>query len=205
VKFLKKFIMSVQAKQIKQTKIFAAGFCAALCAVALFFVIQPTAASGDNDAIMRELRAIREELASIRQDLEPVLMLLYIAHDLDGSRDIADAYRVINDLHDMKAASLMLYADNLEAFHDETITNITLEMLAQYMDNPERFRHDGVPYISGISADGRWWVGFNLENAGKSQGVRNALSERAADVGLYGGLDADAVYSGQDIVWMMVR
>ena len=199
---MKKFTTAIQARQ---AKIFAAGFCAALCVVAMFFVIQPTAASGDNDAVMRELRAIREELAEIRQDLEPLLMLLYLAHDIDGSRDIAAAYSIINDLHDMRAASLMLYADNLEAFHNETIINITLEMLAEYMDNPEKFQSYGAPYISGISADGTWWVGFNLENAGKSYGVRNALSERAASVGLYGGLDTDVVYDGQDIVWMMVR
>ena len=190
-----------------QVRVFIAGFCSALCLAALFFAIQPKAASGDNDAIMRELRIIREEIAGIRQDLEPLLMILYIAQDMDGdgSRDAADASDIINDLRDMRAASLMLYADNIEAFHNETITDITLEMLAEYMGNPEKFQNDGAIYICGISADGRWWVGFNLENAGKGDGVRKMLSERAGSVELHGELDTDVIYTSQDIVWMFVR
>ena len=192
-----------------QTRVFIAGLCSALCLVALFFAIQPKAASGDidNDAILRELKIIREEIAIIRQDLDFLLMFLYLARDMDGngSRDAADASDIINDLRDMKAASLMFYANNVEAFHNEIITNITLDMLAEYMGDPEKFQDDMTPYISGISADGRWWVGFNLENAGKSDGVRQMLSERADTVGLHGELDTDVIYAGQDIVWMLVR
>ena len=201
IKTIKNFTASAQGR------IFIAGFCSALCLVALFFAIQPKAASGDNDAIMRELRVIREEIAELRQGMDSLLVFLYLAHDADGgaSRDAADAADIINDLRDMKAAFLMLYADNMEAFYNETITDITLEMLAEYVSNPQKFQNDGEPYICGISADGRWWVGFNLENAGKSDGVREILSERAGLAGLNGELDTSVIYSGQDIVWMLVR
>jgi len=201
---MKKSITSAQGR------IFIAGFCSALCLAALFFAMQPKAASGntgDTDAILRELRIIREEIAGIRQDLDSLLMFLYLAHGMGGDSfsDAADASSIINDLRDMRAASLMFYADNMEAFHNETITDITLDMLAEFMGNPEKFQNDGAPYICGISADGRWWVGFNLENAGKGDGVREILTEKAGSVGLHGELDTGVPYSGQDIVWMLVR
>ena len=157
---------------------------------------------------MRELRIIREEIAGLRQDLEPLFMILYImgeGAEGAGSSYSDDAYAIISDLHDLRAAGLMFYADNMEAVHNDGITDVTLEMLAEYMANPERFQNGGDPYISGISADGRWWVGFNLENAGKSDGVREMLIERAASAGLHGGLDVGVLYSGQDVVWMLVR
>jgi hypothetical protein len=182
----------------KQLKIFTAGFCTAFCLVALFGVVQPKAASGDDDAILRELKGLREELAGFRKDFNELI-------DLTGIREVAqrkasaEVAQIIGELRNMKAASMMFYADSMDEINKGTVA-ISVAKLKPYVDNPNR-------YDSGIyifeTFNNKWWVGVNLE--GKSSGVKIELKNRAQSTGLLGERNLKEPYTGQDIVWMIAR
>jgi hypothetical protein len=69
---------------------------------------------------------------------------------------------------------------------------------AESLKNPRRY--DSEIYLLE-DCNGRWWVGINV----KEPYVRMYLKARAESMGLLGGKDADEVYKGQDIVWMLAR
>ena len=112
---------------------------------------------------------------------------------------------IISDLRTMKAACLMLYFDRMDEFDNKTVTNVTPEMLAIYTDNPDKFQSAESPYLSEITADGKWWIGFDLKKAGAEDAVKEHLKERAESVGLRGAMDTDVIYTDQDVVWLMAR
>ena len=182
-------------------KKFIASILAGLCVVLGILAIQPTVASGDDGVLLQEIRALREEIAKLRYELRTTQGASGVAQDT--AQDAQDASNIISDLNSMRSASLMFFADNMDdvaAGRFPLNTNI-VSYLTTYLTNPRRFSED--IYIFGIMDNG-WWVGFNLESAGKRDGVRERLRSRARDSGLYSAPDPDADdYTDQDIVWMM--
>ena len=75
-------------KLTSQTKIYLTGFCSAICVVALFLTLQPTSASGDNDALLQELKALREEVTGFRKDFRILSGALGV--DLDIITEMAE-------------------------------------------------------------------------------------------------------------------
>ena len=112
---------------------------------------------------------------------------------------------VILDLRSMKAACLLLYFDRMDEFENKTVTNVTPEMIAIYLDHPDKFQSDESPYLTEITDEGKWWVGFDLKKAGTEDAVKEYLRERAESVGLCGAMDADVLYADQDVVWLMAQ
>ena len=223
---MKKFIISTQIR------IYIAGFFSALCLVAIFFVVQPGAASGDNDAILRELKGIREEIAGIRQDLMPFLIMVRTttekaeeeerarASAQTSQQASAQALNIVSGLRNIRDAWSQLYADNRDDFINETITNITLDMLAEYMDSSEQiFETPGEYVVEQIN--GYWFAGHNLVIGQKSPEVMEQLKRRASnqqllgDIKLYaesyfsdGGFDKfdlNSLYDGQDVIFIRIQ
>jgi len=175
----------------------------ALCIVLGFLAVQPKIASGYDDALLQEIRSLREEIAELRYELRATQDAPGIVQNV--AQDAQDASSIIGDLNSMISASMMFFADNMDDVMSGQFplnTNI-VSYLTTYLTNPRRFSDD--IYIFGIMDNG-WWVGFNLRNAGKGEGVRESLRSRAREAGLYSASDPDADdYTDQDIVWKMAR
>ena len=192
---MKKFVMSTQVK------IFIAGFCSAVCLVALFLAAQPKMAIGDNDAILRELKGIRE-------DLIPLTALVNIEYT--KAQEEAVALNIISSLRDLRDACLRAHEDKQDKVKEFPRDTNIISHLAEYMDGPNKFSDNDhfTSYIAGGDKSnwnsGIWWVGFNLKKAGMSDGVKRKLSERV-NVSLVGIPNFDRIpYTDQDTVWMFV-
>lgn len=202
-------------KFTSQTKIFLAGFCSAACIVAVFLTLQPKPASGDNDAVLQELKALREEVTGFRQDFQGFLNLLGAGPAQKGAtsnnvpatdQDSVEASNIVSDLRNLKAAALMFYADNLEKgdANLEKLINAddsATSLLAVYTDHPEKF---GAEYRFKVVASGSkklWVVGMDI--AQKPEGVKNKLQDRAKTVGLLS--EAMELYTGGNWVFMVAR
>ena len=179
----------------------------ASCVVFGLWAFQAKAA-GEDDALLQEIKTLREEIAELRQDLKALTILLGVEQGTTGliqesARDAADASEIIGDLRTMKSAAIMLYADRMNEVRDFPQNTNIVSYITRYMDNPRKY-NDSL-YILGAVND-EWWVGFNLKNAEKGDGVKERLKERAESVGLYSASDMDSdMYTDQDIVWMRVR
>ncbi|MDR1376161.1 MAG: prepilin-type N-terminal cleavage/methylation domain-containing protein [Synergistaceae bacterium] len=102
----------------------------------------------------------------------------------------AEASTIISELRNLKAATMMFYADSMDDINAnksgtasalKASTAITL--LKRYMDNPEKL---GGNYMFKSDTTGsRWWVGFLV--SGNTDEVKEKLQGKAASTGLYGG------------------
>ncbi|MDR2528773.1 MAG: hypothetical protein LBD04_07140 [Synergistaceae bacterium] len=216
---MKKFITSIQAR------IFIAGFCSALCLAALVWVVQPQAASGDEDAVIQRLKAIEDEMKGLRQDLKPLLELVNEVRNQAGlSRDLAtdstEASNVVSQLRNLKAASMMFYADSMDVINSENANNAinaagsVKTLLGRYMDNPEMLSDLYLFRTTTYSDLGRkWFVGYNLSQV--TAGVKEKLAGKAKSLGLYSGTTANTPPAGLGVkdvfttagpsVWMVAR
>ena len=125
-----------------------------------------------------------------------------------AATDMAEASNIVSDLYGLKTACLLFLLDSMdEVVGPEFFPNIT--MLARYIDNSARFREGG-SYTIGVGGDGRWYVGFNLETANKSDGVAKRLAGRARSVGLLQSMDLGNFFTAETseesmMVWMVAR
>ena len=176
------------------------GFCVIFASLAL----QPEMAYGDDEALWREIRALREEIAELREDLQLVLSFIGLwAIDGEDSSYSAEADDVVSDLRMMKTASLMFFIDNMDEAQNLPRNVNLMERLRQYMDNPDDF-DSGLHFLKIV--DDEWWVGYDLEKAGKNDDVRERLSEMAETIGLYGDTNLSAAnYANQGMIWMIAR
>ena len=55
----------------------------------------------------------------------------------------AEASNITSDLRSLKAACSMLYADSMDLFNKTPALTPAIEMLAVYMDNPDRVKNGG--------------------------------------------------------------
>jgi general secretion pathway protein G len=134
----------------------------------------------------------------------------------------AEATSIISELRNLKAATMMLYADSMDEAHTTTFdTDINgsdsavYTYLGKYMDNPEKLSQLYLFKIatptSGATGK-KWFVGFNLSNA--TGEVKTKLAGKAKGTGLYKGSSATGapndvastgVYTGEQSVWMVAR
>jgi len=77
-------------------------------------------------------------------------------------------FSIVNDLHHLRNAALMLRADGRDFIHEIPRGVNAVEYLKPHMNNPNWFRwsNDG-PYIFIISGR-HWWVGHDLASADRS-------------------------------------
>jgi hypothetical protein len=138
----------------------------------------------------------------IYQNVDSLTLLYYEILEERSNRDSTEALNIINDLRGLKEACLKLYIDRMEDFINKNITDITPNMLAEYMDSPTKFHGPATSFLSKIAAD-EWWIGFDLKKSGKKDGVKKALGESAESVGLLGDTSPHVEYADQDIVWIL--
>jgi prepilin-type N-terminal cleavage/methylation domain-containing protein len=129
----------------------------------------------------------------------------------------AEAANIISELRNLKAASMMLFADSMDAVNDGSINdaiNLTgspKALLGKYMDNPEKLSllYQFIQTTTGGGS--KWFVGFDLEHS--SAELKEKLASKAASTGLLGSQDKDSGPALTDsynaanhkAVWMVAR
>lgn len=210
----------MRAFGVLQSKIFPMKFCLALCLITLIltFIPQSANANEDNKAILQELKALREEVAQLK-DICGVLIFMI---DEDQSRIgravekfeeqkkisevSSEAADITLSLRLLKAAALMFYADHTQE-SDETLEAVinsddsVQALLAQYLDNPEKYSREYHFRVAKVDGIGKWFVGLDVLN--KSNEVKQRLQEKASSVGLIS--EAMEPYAGGNFVFMVVR
>jgi len=178
---------------------------AVLVLVLVYMTGSVRVAIGNDGALLQEIRELREEVAELKKDTQHILDLMEIIIDPDSLMYTTAASNIISDLRRLKAASIIFYADY---FLDEVQSNIAFDTkyLLQYFDNPSKFTSEY--YISTtmvVEGAEQWWLGYDLKKAGKNEGVKEKLKNKAELNGIYGDLNVDVIYTDQDIAWMQAR
>jgi general secretion pathway protein G len=128
----------------------------------------------------------------------------------------AEATNVISELRNLKAASMMLYADSMDDVGTTTfrsdINGGTLKtFLGKYMDNPEKLSANYLLKITQLGGGIKWFVGYDLTGAAVTDEVKEKLRGRAKSVGLLAGAnntgpdDLTTAYTSGRYVWMVAR
>jgi hypothetical protein len=116
-----------------------------------------------------------------------------------------EASIIISSLRNLKAASMMFYADSMDEVADgkaDALINAegSVKLLLPYVDNPEAYSK----YIfkcANLEGNYRWLVGDDLSD--RSPSVKERLQERTGTLGL---IDENGnTYSGGDLVFMIAR
>jgi hypothetical protein len=117
----------------------------------------------------------------------------------------AEAADIVYNIRNLKAASMMFYADSMDEVADgkaDALINAegSVKLLLRYVDNPEAYSK----YIfMGANLEGhyRWLVGDDLSD--RSPSVKERLRRRAGTTGL---IDENGnTYSGGNRVFMIAR
>lgn len=120
-----------------------------------------------------------------------------------AATDRAEATKIINDLRNMKSATLMCYVDErLWPIGTESTPgglNGLIASLSKYMDRSFDFKYTKVE-VKEIGDDA--FGGFTLDASVKA-GTKAKLKDSAKDAGLY--TDTGAVYDGGNTVYMSIR
>ena len=120
-----------------------------------------------------------------------------------AATDRAEATKIINDLRNMKSATLMCYVDErLWPIGSESTPgalNGLIASLSKYMDRSFDFKYIKVE-VKEIGDDA--FGGFTLDASVKA-GTKAKLKDSAKDAGLY--TDTGAVYDGGNTVYMSIR
>jgi general secretion pathway protein G len=122
-----------------------------------------------------------------------------------NATDGAEAVKIINDLRNLKSASLLYYGDNLE-----WPTQGDIEELDDYMDRPlvSSGRYEQViigDEYKDDSGNTRVNVGFRLSQNTATPGIRKKLESRAEETGILSGSDSMAPYKGDLSVFINMR
>jgi hypothetical protein len=115
------------------------------------------------------------------------------------------ASSIISELRNLKAATMMFYADNMDDVEagkfDDLINseNSVEELLGKYLDNEADEEYLFI--TAQLDGKKRWLVGCDLSD--KSPDLKGRLQGRAGQVGL---IDEEGnPYSGGDLVFMIAR
>ena len=125
------------------------------CVVFGLLAVQPKAEGATEDVLrdlLREIRELREEIAGLRHELGLSQDTSGVAQNIVRYDEYASS--IIRDLNSMRSASLMFFADNMDAVAAGQFplnTNI-VSYLTPYLENPRRFSED--IYIWGIMDNG---------------------------------------------------
>jgi prepilin-type N-terminal cleavage/methylation domain-containing protein len=131
----------------------------------------------------------------------------------------AEATNIISELRNLKAATMMLFADSmdeanagtLDTFVTASASSAAYTFLGKYMDNPEKLSTLYWFKIGTSSGSKKWYVGFNLSAV--TSEVKEKLQGKAKGTGLYGSansngptdLSSNGIYDGEAFVWMVAR
>lgn len=94
----------------------------------------------------------------------------------------ATASGVVSDMRSLKAACLLLYADNVDEDLTSKINKDGVKLLHKYLDNPNKFPENGNPATFEVK-NGEWWISYKVDDLDAM--VREKLAGRAAAVGLF--------------------
>ena len=92
------------------------------------------------------------------------------------------AMNIISDMRSLKAACILLYADNIDEDLTSKINEDGVKLLHKYLDNPNKFAENGNPATFEVK-NGEWWISYKVDDLDES--VREKLANRAATVGLF--------------------
>jgi general secretion pathway protein G len=119
---------------------------------------------------------------------------------MGASTDKAEATRIVTDLHSLKLAAGLYYADNLG-----TVLSPDISKLKAYVSAPEKLKGDQYEFKAG-ELEEQWFVGCKIASA--ASGVRERLKGMAASNGLRSDVtssDADVYDGGTTGVFIRVR
>jgi len=140
-----------------------------------------------------------------------IIIVLSTVMLLSNSSSIAssEASGIITNLRIMKTAAATYYTDNVKSLTDHNKLAPTLELVAQYADEPEKYTA-AQGYCLVIDdpdnpAGCAWWVGYNVTKPK----VAAKLTGKAQEAGLYSNtskyVSDAAFYSGTASVYINVR
>lgn len=128
----------------------------------------------------------------------------------------AEASNIVNNLRSLKSASVMFYADSMDAVADakgKLPSGANIESLKDYTDNPDRFK-SGSGYEFKDNGGKTWYVGVNLSTLKLSSTIADVvakLSGKAESLALFGTTGAvptttsPGVAAGSTMIWMRAR
>jgi hypothetical protein len=111
---------------------------------------------------------------------------------------------IVVDLRNLRAAAEIFLNENLDK---QGTIKPDLRLLARHTGNPIKFTKTPNEYLFG-EANGKWWVGYNLEATDLYSNNRNTVCERLKFMSgrtIYGSMDIKVPYDEEDIVFMLVR
>ena len=124
----------------------------------------------------------------------------------------AEASSIVSELRGLKAAASMFYADSMDVITAASTLSKTghaaiTGYLAKYMDNPNKVRENTAFTFHSDSAQGKWYVGYQLNKV--SPQVKEKLAGRAKTTGLYSShadtTSTNAYAGSTNEVWMVAR
>jgi len=121
----------------------------------------------------------------------------------------AEASNIVNNLRSLKSASLLYYADKLDAMRGDNAADVPLiDDIKKYMDNPNAPGLDGYTIVfvgDGNWGDKTWYIGAPVSRAD----VKTRLQGRAESIGLYNAATAadpaKGDYSTGDVCYILIR
>ena len=119
---------------------------------------------------------------------------------MGASTDKAEATRIVTDLHSLKLAAGLYYADNIGSALSPDISE-----LKEYVTAPDKLDSSLYEFKDG-ELSGQWFVGYKVDSA--SEGVRERLKDMAASNGLRTSVtssDTDVYDGGTKGVYLRVR
>jgi general secretion pathway protein G len=128
------------------------------------------------------------------------MMLLATGSATDG----AEATKIVNDLRNLKSASLLYYGDT-----GKWPATGDLASLDQYTDRPMiaggRYTAFEVGTEYTVSGIPRYNIGFQLTSANNGGGITKKLAAKATDTGLLKNSGGGEAYDGGTTVYMNMR
>jgi type II secretory pathway pseudopilin PulG len=128
----------------------------------------------------------------------------------------AEAANIISELRNLKAASMMFFADSMDAVNSGAANGAintvgsAKTLLGRYMDNPEKLSNLYLFRQTTVSGGRKWFVGFNLANG--SSELKEKLQGKAASTGLLGSAATNtapglttAYAITHSVIWMVAR
>lgn len=129
----------------------------------------------------------------------------------------AEASNVVNNLRSLKAASMMFYADSMDAIaaaNGKLPAGVNVDVLKVYTDNPTNFA-DGKGYLFKSNDDKNWFVGVDLDKLKMSSTITDVMKklegkkDTLALISTAGDTvpnnTTPAINTSHKVVWMLAR
>lgn len=130
----------------------------------------------------------------------------------------AEASNIVSNLRSLKAATMMFYADSMDAVaaaNGQLPGGVNVDALKNYTDNPDRFS-DGKGYLFKSNGNKNWFVGVNLDDLKMSSTVSEVMKKlegkkdtlvliSTAAAGTAPADTTPAIDTTHKVVWMVAR